>query len=99
MKWVREILPTFFIWVVIFMINNYMRIPSLYFRLLTYVVVTGLITFISIISDSKYTSFSEIQGFEWFLLISKSLLPSLVSLKAYFDQSFSGFLNREEDNK
>lgn len=74
-----------------------MRIPSLYFRLLTYVLVTGLITFISIISDSKYTSFSDIKGFDWFMLIAKSFLPSLVSLKAYFDQSFSGFPNNIND--
>ncbi len=70
----------------------------LYIRLLSYLLITGLMTFISIISDSKYDDFSQIDSMDWFIIIGKSLLPGFVTIKAYLDQSFSNFL-KQEDNK
>ena len=55
-------------------------------------------TFISIISDSKYDDFSQIDSMDWFIIVGKSLLPGFVTIKAYLDQSFSNFL-KEGDNK
>jgi hypothetical protein len=50
-----------------------------------YVFVTTIITFCSLVDTISADSLSSVSGLEWMKIILKSLVPGLVSLKAFLD--------------
>lgn len=55
---------------------------KIYFRMFAYVMLTTIVTFATLLDS---VNAEQITSFECFRLICKSFIPSLISLKAYFD--------------
>ena len=54
-----------------------------------YVAVTTIITFCSLVDTIKADDIVNVNTLEWIKIILKSLVPGLVSLKAFLDTSVS----------
>lgn len=64
-----------------------------------YVIVSTIISFISLLDSINVDDFHQISNLEWFKLVFKSFLPSLISVKAFLDTSVSDVnKNIEEQN-
>ena len=62
---------------------------NLYFRMGSYVIVTTVITFVSLLDSIEGRNFSDVTNLEWVKLCLKSLLPGFVSLKAFLDTTIN----------
>jgi hypothetical protein len=56
-----------------------------FLKMFLYVFVTTIITFCSLVDTISADSLSSVSGLEWMKIILKSLVPGLVSLKAFLD--------------
>ncbi len=55
----------------------------------SYVIVTTVITFVSLLDSIEGRNFSDVTNLEWVKLCLKSLLPGFVSLKAFLDTTIN----------
>ena len=62
---------------------------KLLLRMFLYVFISTIITFVSLIDTINVHNFNEVSNLDWIKICLKSLLPGLVSLKAFFDTSLS----------
>ena len=60
-----------------------------FLKMFLYVFVTTIITFCSLVDTISADNLSAITGLEWMKIILKSLVPGLVSLKAFLDTTVS----------
>jgi hypothetical protein len=54
-----------------------------------YVGVTTIITFVSLLDALQSHNFSDVSNLDWLKICLKSLLPGLVSLKAFLDTTIN----------
>jgi hypothetical protein len=62
---------------------------SIYVKMFLYTFITMVITFFGLLDTLKVSSFDQISSMDWFKILGQSALPSLVSLKAFLDQSIN----------
>lgn len=60
-----------------------------YLRMFIYFGTSILITFFSLVDTIEADKISDLSQFEWIKMFVKSLVPSLISIKAYFDDTHS----------
>ena len=74
-----------------------------FLKMFLYVFVTTIITFCSLVDTISADNLSAVTGLEWMKIILKSLVPGLVSLKAFLDTTVSSnkgqISNSEEESK
>jgi hypothetical protein len=58
-----------------------------YLRMFIYFGTSILITFFSLVDTIEADKITDLSQFEWIKLAVKSLVPSLISIKAYFDDT------------
>lgn len=68
-----------------------MKKQSKYLRMFLYVCVTALITFVTLIDSFTNEQIEVFTAFDWSKLIFKAFIPSLVSIKAYLDNTVSEY--------
>ena len=69
---------------------------SVYIKMALYTLVTAAATFFSLLDASKAISFDQLTSMDWFKIVGQSILPSLISLKAFLDPSAN---NKPEADK
>ena len=58
-----------------------------------YFIVTTIITFSAVLDTLDTDSINNITTFTWVKLILKSIIPSLITIKAFIDPSVNEILN------
>jgi hypothetical protein len=58
-------------------------------KILVYVFLTALITFVALLDTISAEQINMFTCFDWLKLTIKALVPGLVSIKAYLDNSFN----------
>lgn len=64
-----------------------MKKQSKYLRMFLYICVTALITFVTLIDSFTNEQIETFTAFDWSKLTFKAFIPSLVSIKAYLDNT------------
>lgn len=68
-------------------INNSNNNSKTYLRMFIYFFTSILITFFSLVDTIDADKISDLSQFEWIKILVKSFIPSLISIKAYFDDT------------
>jgi len=68
-----------------------------YLRMFIYFGTSILITFFSLVDTIEADKISDLSQFEWIKLLVKSFVPSLISIKAYFDDTHAASIGEKED--
>ena len=71
--------------------NNYNN--KIYIKMFFYFIVTTIITFSAVLDTLDTDSINNITTFTWVKLILKSIIPSLITIKAFIDPSVNEILN------
>ena len=71
--------------------NNYNN--KIYIKMFFYFIVTTIITFSAVLDTLDTDSINNITTFTWIKLILKSIIPSLITIKAFIDPSVNEILN------
>ena len=71
--------------------NNYNN--KIYIKMFFYFIVTTIITFSAVLDTLDTDSINTITTFTWVKLILKSIIPSLITIKAFIDPSVNEILN------
>jgi hypothetical protein len=58
-------------------------------RMFLYVFVSTIISFVSLIDTMDAHHFDQVTNLDWIKIVLKSLLPGLISLKAFMDTSMT----------
>ena len=61
-----------------------------------YFIVTTIITFSAVLDTLDTDSINNITTFAWIKLILKSIVPSLITIKAFIDPSVNEILNQTD---
>ena len=64
-----------------------------------YVIVSGVISFISLLDTLNVEHINDISNMEWIKIVFKSILPGLVSVRAFLDTSFIDNKKDSNENK
>lgn len=62
-------------------------VRNMYLRIIMYTFLTMLITLFSVLDSMDIEKIKNLTNLEWFKIVIKSIIPSLISLKAYFDDT------------
>ena len=62
-----------------------------------YFTITTIITFSAVLDTLDTDSINNITTFAWVKLILKSLIPSLITIKAFVDPSVNEILNQNSE--
>lgn len=71
--------------------NNYNI--KIYIKMFFYFTITTIITFSAVLDTLDTDSINNITTFAWIKLILKSIIPSLITIKAFIDPSVNEILN------
>jgi hypothetical protein len=75
---------------------------SIIAKMSIYVFISTVITFCSLVDTIDAHQFSQVSNLDWIKIILKSLVPGMISLKAYLDNSLideKKLQKQEEINK
>ena len=75
--------------------NNYNT--KIYIKMFFYFTITTIITFSAVLDTLDTDSINNITTFAWIKLILKSLIPSLITIKAFVDPSVNEILNQNSE--
>lgn len=75
--------------------NNYNI--KIYIKMFFYFTITTIITFSAVLDTLDTDSINNITTFAWVKLILKSLIPSLITIKAFVDPSVNEILNQNSE--
>jgi hypothetical protein len=70
-----------------------------YLRMFIYFATSILITFFSLVDTIEADKISDLSQFDWIKLLVKSFVPSLISIKAYFDDTHAASIGEKADDQ
>ena len=62
---------------------------KIYIKMFFYFIITTVITFSTVLDTIDSSHINSMTTFEWVKLVLKSVIPSLVTIKAFVDPSFN----------
>lgn len=62
-----------------------------------YIIVSGIISFVSLLDAINVHDLGEISNLDWIKITFKSLLPGLISIKAFLDTTISDNNNSQNN--
>jgi nucleoside recognition membrane protein YjiH len=66
---------------------------KIYVKMFFYFIITTVITFSTVLDTIDATHINSMTAFEWVKMILKSVIPSLVTIKAFVDPSANEVTN------
>jgi len=71
---------------------------KLFSRMFFYVFVTTVITFVSLLDTVDSHHISDVTNLDWIKMGLKSVVPGLISLKAFLDTTVNNHQNSQDEN-
>ena len=69
-----------------------------YIKMLFYFIITTVITFSTVLDTIDESHINNITVFEWVKMVLKSIIPSLVTIKAFVDPTANEITNNSEQS-